>query len=132
MNRSKLRQRQWGAMAPIGTRALRGRRAVMRSSPWSTLGGMATRDAAQTIFRTVVFAGAMLGTSACTKKPAPAAPSNNATTTPTEPAKPSDQPTDQTANPCATKPDPCAANPCRPRPPANPCGGGVGRGFILS
>ena len=38
------------------------------------------RDTTQTIWRTVVFAGAMLGAPACgSKKPANTTPSNNAT-----------------------------------------------------
>jgi hypothetical protein len=102
------------------------------------------RDTAATIFRTVVFAGAMLGTSACTKKPAPTTPTNTAT----EPAKtgdpammqgdqakPATQASDDPcagADPCA---DPCAGDPCggeRPRGTDADGGGGEGRGFILS
>jgi len=99
------------------------------------------RDTASTIFRTVVFAGAMLGTSACAKKPA-------ANTTPTntaaEPAKTGDpammqggeganKPATASDDPCA---DPCAGDPCgggeRPRGVDDDGGGGEGRGFILS
>ena len=95
------------------------------------------RDTAAVIFRTVVFAGAMLGAPACTKsKPSTTTPSNTsaktgdngmaptngsgsgsgtATTTPDQP--------DEGGNPCGGEPDP------RPR------GGGdvpTGRGFVLS
>jgi hypothetical protein len=90
------------------------------------------RDAAQTIFRTVVFAGAMLGAGACGKKPAPEAPKNT-----TEPAKAGDPAkTGETPDPCANV-DPCASvDPCaggeRPRGTDGDEGGGVGRGFILS
>lgn len=89
------------------------------------------RDAAQTIFRTVVFAGAMLGTGACGKKPAPAAPANTA------PAADPAATTPETDNATPT-PDPCAgasADPCGggERPRTDPCaGGGMGRGFVLS
>ena len=88
------------------------------------------RDHSKIIWRTVVFAGAMLGTPACGGKPKqpPTTPSNE--TTATDAAKP----TDTTATP--TTPNPC--NPCNP----NPCGddrirgsddeGATGRGFILS
>ena len=89
------------------------------------------RDAAQTIFRTVVFAGAMLGAPACGKKPAPAAPTN--TTEAGKPGDPASMQGDQKpdeANPCG---NPCAADPCgRPRGADEDGGGGAGRGFILS
>jgi len=93
------------------------------------------RDAAQTIFRTVVFAGAMLGAGACGKKPAPAAPKNTTTETGKagDPAMKGEAKPDG-ANPCAG--DPCAGDPCaggeRPRGTDEDGGGGVGRGFILS
>ncbi|MBE7450456.1 MAG: hypothetical protein HS111_16625 [Kofleriaceae bacterium] len=83
------------------------------------------REATKTIWKTVVFAGAMLGASACGKKNPPAQP------TVTEPAGNPD--------PCAA--DPCAADPCADDPCGDPCGGrsrgvsdegDVGRGFILS
>ena len=94
------------------------------------------RDTAQTIFRTVVFAGAMLGTgAACSKKAAPTTPTNAQPADPaaTDPAMP---------DPCAG--DPCAADPCagasadpcaggeRPRGTDDDGGGGAGRGFVLS
>jgi hypothetical protein len=88
------------------------------------------RDATQTIWRTVVFAGAMLGAPACgSKKPANTTPSNNATPAATEAA-----PSTDNATPA---PDPAAAaDPCEggERPRGNdPCGGGgMGRGFVLS
>src|SRR4051812_25221586 len=98
------------------------------------------RDTAATIFRTVVFAGAMLGAPACSKKP-------TATTTPkntsTEPAKTGDPAMMQgetaqkpdmkkEADPCGG--DPCGGDPCgdRPRGTDDDGGGGMGRGFILS
>jgi hypothetical protein len=106
------------------------------------------RNTAATIFKTVVFAGAMLGAPACSKK----GPSNAASTTPknttTEPAKTGDpamMQSDGTANkpeahgdhndhgdPCGG--DPCGGDPCggeRPRG-GDDEGGGMGRGFILS
>jgi hypothetical protein len=87
------------------------------------------RDTAATIFRTVVFAGAMLGAPACSKKQASTTPPTN---TATEPAPPTDN---QTANPTDGN-DPCAdpcADPCgRPRGSDDDGGGGMGRGFILS
>jgi len=91
------------------------------------------RDATQTIWRTVVFAGAMLGAPACSsKKPAQTTPTNNTATT-TETATPAAA--DQTAP--ATPADPAAASdPCeggeRPRGADDDGGGGVGRGFVLS
>lgn len=97
------------------------------------------RNTAQTIFRTVVFAGAMLGAPACKKNPpASTTPTNTATQPPTnEMATPVTPPA---ADPCAS-PDPCAshdpcADPCgggeRPRGVDDDGGGGAGRGFILS
>ena len=99
------------------------------------------RDTAGTIFRTVVFAGAMLGTPACSKKPATNSPKNMAT----EPAKTGDPAMMQgekankpakhaDGDPCGG--DPCGGDPCGERPRGgnddDPCGGGTGRGFILS
>ena len=83
----------------------------------------------KTIWKTVVFAGAMLGTAACSK-------SKPADTTPPANTDDSAVKADDAADPCAdTTPDPCA-DPC-----ADPCGdrvrgvsdeGDVGRGFLLS
>jgi hypothetical protein len=96
------------------------------------------RDATQTIWRTVVFAGAMLGAPACTKKQAQTTPSNNQPPVAAEPAQPA-APV-ETATPASTSPP--AAPPAEP--PADVCsgdrprgtdedfGGGVGRGFVLS
>jgi hypothetical protein len=88
------------------------------------------RDTTQTIWRTVVFAGAMLGAPACgSKKPANTTPANTTTTTTTT--------TEPAADSATPAPDPAAAaDPCeggeRPRG-ADPCeGGGTGRGFVLS
>ena len=81
------------------------------------------RDAAQTIFRTVVFAGAMLGTGACAKKAPAAAPKSAAPMT-EEPKGDSDK--------AAPAPDdPCQGGE-RPRGADDDGGGGEGRGFILS
>jgi hypothetical protein len=90
------------------------------------------RDAASTIFRTVVFAGAMLG-AGCGKKPAPQTPAPDNTAKPQDPAMMQGDP----ANADAQKPDPCAGqDPCaggeRPRGTDDDGGGGTGRGFILS
>jgi hypothetical protein len=83
------------------------------------------RDTTQTIWRTVVFAGAMLGAPACgSKKPANTTPANNASTE-TAPL------TDNAAPDPAAAADPCEGGE-RPRG-ADPCeGGGMGRGFVLS
>ncbi len=90
------------------------------------------RGATATIWKTVVFAGAMLGSgAACSKKtPAPAAPTADTTGDNANPC--GDQPNpcgDTAADPCA---DPCAGDPCRDRGVADPCEGEMGRGFILS
>ena len=87
------------------------------------------RDAAQTIFRTVVFAGAMLGANACSKKPAPAAPKNTAGEAGKtgDPAMMKDGKNEGTPDPCA---DPCGGGE-RPRG-TDEEGGSTGRGFILS
>jgi hypothetical protein len=92
----------------------------------------------KTIWKTVVFAGAMLAFPACGGKSntAPAAPDN---TGGTEEVAPEGTGEEMPADPCAG--DPCGGvsggDPC-----ADPCGdrdrgggedeGGVGRGFILS
>ena len=96
------------------------------------------RDSAAIIFRTVVFAGAMLGAPACSKKPAPANP-GTPTAQPTggDPAMKMDgdkKPAtadDHGGDPCADGADPCAGGE-RPRGSDDDGGGGVGRGFILS
>ena len=85
------------------------------------------RDATNVIWRTVVFAGAMLGAPACSKKQPHPTPQNT--------AKPADATPPTTAT--ETKPDPadpCAADPCagRIRGSDEDGGGGAGRGFILS
>lgn len=88
------------------------------------------RETNQVIWKTVVVAGAMLGTPACKSKPAPTTPPTNTTTTTTtttdtvtaKPATPTDP-----ADPC-NAPD----SPDRPRGADDDGGGGVGRGFILS
>jgi hypothetical protein len=91
------------------------------------------RDTAQTIFRTVVFAGAMLG-SGCSKK------ATTASTVPTNANTNETGAQPDTATPTGTEaqtPDPCAsADPCaggeRPRGTDDDGGGGTGRGFVLS
>ena len=92
--------------------------------------------ATQTIWRTVVFAGAMLGAPACHKnKPATTTPTTN--TQPTTDTKASGEqtpPSTDTANqtPPATdgNGDPCNGGE-RPRG-TDENGGGTGRGFVLS
>lgn len=95
--------------------------------------------ATKTIWKTVVFAGAMLGTAACGgKKAAPTTPP--ATDTAGDSGSTGGDTPDTTAgDPCAG--DPCGGDPCAGDPCADPCGGrprGVsdegdtGRGFILS
>jgi hypothetical protein len=89
------------------------------------------RETNQVIWKTVVVAGAMLGTPACKSKPAPTTPTNTATPAPATPeasAKP-----DPTA-PSTDPGDPCNApdSPNRPRGADDDGGGGVGRGFVLS
>ncbi len=96
------------------------------------------RDATQTIWRTVVFAGAMLGAPACTKKAAPTTPTNpsNAQPAPGDPAAAPTAPTGtETASPAPNAPpageDVCSGD--RPRGTDDDVGGGgVGRGFVLS
>lgn len=97
------------------------------------------RDVASTIFRTVVFAGAMLGSSACSKKhPATTPPSKSPTTDPAKPGDPAMMKgNSDTAKPKTDSDDPCAgADPCanaeRPRGSDDDGGGGMGRGFVLS
>jgi len=88
------------------------------------------RETTQTIFRTVVFAGAMLGAPGCKGKPAQ--------TTPTPPSN-AQKPTTATPETAAQKPstdpaDPCNApdSPTRVRGADDDGGGGAGRGFVLS
>lgn len=99
------------------------------------------RDSAAIIFRTVVFAGAMLGAPACSKKPAPATPGQPAAAPTTTGGDHQMQP--DASNKPATADDhhdgdadPCGGDPCgggeRPRGSDDDGGGGVGRGFILS
>src|SRR5689334_19995830 len=97
------------------------------------------RDAASTIFRTVVFAGAMLGAGACGGK-------KTQTTTPTTPGNTAKPDGDAKMENGGTTPDmkpddhaggdPCGSDPCgggeRPRGSDDDGGGGTGRGFILS
>jgi len=94
----------------------------------------------KTIWKTVVFAGAMLAFPACGGK------SNSASTTPdntggtTEEVAPDDGTGTETGG--ETPADPCAGDPCEGAMGDDPCGdrdrgggedeGGVGRGFILS
>jgi hypothetical protein len=91
------------------------------------------RDASKTIWKTVVFAGAMLGSAGCHKtKAAPTTPP--ATVTDPKAADPAATPTDPAATPTADTPaDPCAsADPCGDRARGTSDEGSTGRGFILS
>jgi len=102
---------------------------------------MTRRDTTQTIWRTVVVAGAMLGAPACHKaKPAPTTPppaSNTAAPDPTTQTRdtPQSDPVTTPAPPTQAA-DPCAG--AEPEPPAQavrPRGGGdrpTGRGFVLA
>jgi hypothetical protein len=90
------------------------------------------RETTQTIWRTVVFAGAMLGAPACSKgKPATTTPPSN---TQAEPEKKPDATT--VAKPDTTTPEKPVTDPCagqdRPRGTDDDGGGGMGRGFVLS
>jgi hypothetical protein len=87
------------------------------------------RDATKVIWRTVVFAGAMLGAPGCSKKHPQTTPQNTAkpTDTTTTPTTATDTKPDPAADPCAG--DPCAG---RIRGADEDGGGGAGRGFILS
>lgn len=92
------------------------------------------RDATQIIWRTVVFAGAMLGAPACSKNkpPAPLPPSNTAAAT--HGGDPNMAPTkpNTTANGAADPCDGSAPADPRPRGTDDDGGGGTGRGFVLS
>ena len=87
------------------------------------------RDAAQTIFRTVVFAGAMLGGAACHKNKPPVTPTNTNQQQQQTPPDPTAKPADP-AKPTEGG-DPCAGAE-RPRGTDDDGGGGTGRGFVLS
>ena len=92
------------------------------------------RDATAVIWRTVVFAGAMLGAPACSKsKPATTTPQNTAQKTggdngmaPTNGSAAKPDTNDGGGDPCAGGPAP------RPRTNDDDNGGGMGRGFVLS
>lgn len=89
----------------------------------------AMNGATKTIWKTVVFAGAMLGTAACGgKKAEPTTPA--ATDTSGDSGNTAETP--DTAEPCG---DPCGdpcADPCGGRPRGVSDEGDTGRGFILS
>jgi hypothetical protein len=87
------------------------------------------RDTTQTIWRTVVFAGAMLGAPACNKKPAATTPPTNTQKTDATPTATGQGSAQGTAP--STAGDPCAGQE-RPRGTDDDGGGGVGRGFVLS
>jgi hypothetical protein len=93
------------------------------------------KDTAKTIFRTVVFAGAMLGTGGCSKKQTTPStvPANTSPTADPATGTGTDTPA---GTETATPEDPCAGvDPCAggERPRGNDDGGGgAGRGFILS
>jgi hypothetical protein len=89
------------------------------------------RDATKVIWRTVVFAGAMLGAPACSKKqaqttpaPKPVDTATTTTTTTTDPTTAADPQPDPAADPA---PDDCRVRGCD-----EDGGGGAGRGFVLS
>lgn len=89
------------------------------------------RSATSVIWRTVVFAGAMLGSPACSKKQAQTTPTNPANpTTTTAPAAP--QPDPAAAPAADPSAEPTANEDCRVRGCDDDGGGGVGRGFVLS
>lgn len=91
------------------------------------------RDATKTIWRTVVFAGAMLAVPACGGKKAQNTTPSNTQSTTTEQTAPA--PTDNATPPPAGSTESTAADPCeggeRPRGGGDE-GGGTGRGFVLS
>jgi hypothetical protein len=88
------------------------------------------RDHTKTIWRTVVFAGAMLGTPACGGKDKPPEMPKNESTATDNQTKPTATP--DPANPCNPC-NPCSADPCADRPRGGGDEeGGMGRGFILS
>ncbi len=105
---------------------------MQQRRPPITLEGM-KRETNQTIWRTVVFAGAMLAVPACSKpKPAATTPTNTATA-------PADKKPGDTATTATPDPNAPPANPCgddgmsgRPRGTDDDGGGGTGRGFVLS
>lgn len=89
------------------------------------------RDATQTIWRTVVFAGAMLGAPACSKKQAQTTPSNTAQPAATDAAAPATSDNQTAPDEPAPGADPCSGEE-RPRGSDEDGGGGIGRGFVLS
>ena len=97
------------------------------------------RETTQTIWRTVVFAGAMHGAPACTKKhanttppPNNTAPTTDGTPTAADPATTTTTTTTTTAPAGGTtQADPCAGAD-RPRGGEEDGGGHTGRGFVLS
>ena len=92
------------------------------------------RDTTKTIWRTVVFAGAMLGAPACTKKQAQTTPTNNATSTDAVPASTDDAtPAPRPIRGGRSVRRPIRVQACdRPRGTDDDGGGGTGRGFVLS
>jgi hypothetical protein len=86
------------------------------------------RDTSSTIWRTVVFAGAMLGAPACTKpKPAPTTPTNM------QKPEPVAKPEAATPTPPTQAADPCAGQePQQQRPRGIEVDRPMGRGFVLS
>ncbi|HSD87617.1 MAG TPA: hypothetical protein VLB44_08880 [Kofleriaceae bacterium] len=88
------------------------------------------RDATKTIWRTVVFAGAMLGVPACSKKQPQTTPSNVTKPAATDTTTPASTDSTTPAPPTQSS-DPCAGVD-RPRGADDDGGGGMGRGFVLS
>ena len=89
--------------------------------------------ATKTIWKTVVFAGAMLGTAACGgKKAEPTTPAATEAAPDDTAAEPPGEGDAASTDPCSGDPaDPCA-DPCGGRPRGVSDEGDTGRGFILS
>ena len=88
--------------------------------------------ATKTIWKTVVFAGAMLGSAACGGKSTPPTTPAATDTATDETTAPPDETATDSADPCSGDPaDPCA-DPCGGRPRGVSDEGDTGRGFILS
>lgn len=86
----------------------------------------------KTIWKTVVFAGAMLGSAGCSKsKPAATTPPTNTDDTAQTADPDATDPNATAPDPCADQADPCA-DPCADRVRGVSDEGDVGRGFLLS
>lgn len=95
------------------------------------------RGATETIWKTVVFAGAMLGSACGSKSKPPVAATPDPMTQQADPNDPNAKkkaPDDPCADPCAEA-NPCGdewTDPCADRIRGSSDEGGEGRGFILS